>query len=150
MPNNLAKKPNIFAISCDWLQIHVKAKQNLISKENALYYFKRSGQSKVFRTIYKIINSVTGNSVAYYCTDANEYIMPKDHGVLKFENSQLYIHEDLKIFVEDFLKRLELEFLGVTRFDIAFDFEMFYNYYYPEKFIKDYLYEKLSKVPIKN
>lgn len=137
---------NKFAISCDWLQLHIKAPENLFEDENAFYYFKRSGQSKVFKEIYTIIETATNLKIATYCTGANEAIMKRNYGILKFENSQLYNREDLRGFVELFLKRLNLRFIGITRFDIAFDFVKFQNNYYPGNFIRDYVNNKIVKV----
>ena len=112
----------IFTINCDWLQIHVKTPDNFLELENPYYHFKRFTQTRVWKNIYKVIETSTGNVIANYCTDAQECIMKRGHGVLKFENNQLYIHEDLKAFVEKFIYRLRFKFVGITRFDIAFDF----------------------------
>ena len=142
-------KPNFqnkFALSCDWLQIHVKHREDFLSLESPYFSFKRTGQSKVFKNIYEIKDLLYNKTVASYCTDANECIMPSSEGILKFENSQLYIHENLKTFVKKFLKKLNFKFIGITRLDIAFDFEEFYMGYTPENFIKDYTGSKIHKV----
>lgn len=136
---------NKFSISCDWLQIHVKFPEKIYEIENPYYLFKKQGQSKVFKSIYSINDAITNVKLAVFCTDANEMILARNHAIIKFENQQLYLNDDLKSFVETFLKRLQLKFLSTTRFDIAFDFLNFDRNYYPEKFIKDYLNNLIVK-----
>lgn len=140
------KYSNTFAISCDWLQIHVKSFPDFLEHENPFYTFKRTGQSKVWRNIYEVRNTVLDIVVAHYCTDAQECIMAKDHGVLKFENNQLYVHDNLKEFVKLFLARLNFKFIGITRFDIAFDFQKFYKEYDPRYFVANYVNHKILKL----
>lgn len=140
------KYDNAFAISCDWLQIHVKTHPEFLEHENPFYTFKRTGQSKIWRNIYEVRSTVLDNVIAHYCTDANECIMQKGHGILKFENQQLYCHEDLQAFVTSFLKRLQFKFVGITRFDIAFDFKKFYKDYDPRYFIQNYANHKIIKL----
>jgi len=136
-----------FAISCDWLQIHVKHADNFLERENPYYNFRRTGQSKIFRDIYEVKDTALGIVIAHYCTGANECIMPEHEGVLKFENKILYVHGDeLQEYVEKFLYRLRFRFIGVTRFDIAFDFETFFLNLDPQKFIRKFVSNKIIKL----
>jgi DNA relaxase NicK len=139
------KYQNLFSINCDWLQIHVKHERDFLAIENPFYYYKRNGQSKVFREIYNIHSHADGRIIGTYATGANEPIMSVHEGILKIENRELYINPDLKSFVKRLLKKLHLKFLGITRLDIAFDFEKFYMDLDPQDLIKDYLAGKVIK-----
>ena len=130
---------NAFAISCDWLQLHVKHREDFLDF-SPFFRFKRNGQSKVWKDIYDIYD-LSGNLIAVYACNGNEMFMPKDHGILKFHNKQLYIHEDLKLFVEKTIKKLGMEFIGITKIDIAFDFQKFYMGLDPKGFILNFLKE---------
>lgn len=141
------KFDNKFAINCDWLQAHVKFSTDFLEHENPFYTFKRTGQSKMWGNIYEVRSTVLDIVVAHLCADAHsECFMPKGHGILKFENLQLYCHDNLKEFVILFLKRLNFRFVGLTRFDIAFDFKKFYKNYDPQYFIKNYVEHKIKKL----
>lgn len=139
--NNLNK----FSISCDWLQIHTRHEDNYLAIENPFYVFKRVGQSKVFREVYEIIHTSTGQCHATYATGANECIMSKSEGILKVENRILYSNDNLKEFIQELMKKLHFKFIGFTRLDIAFDFQQFWNGRKPEDLIRDYAREKITK-----
>lgn len=142
----MIKEPNNFGIFCDWLQIHVKTREDFLEYENPWYNFKRTGQSKIWKNIYEVRSSVLGNVVAHYCTDAQECIMKRGHGILKIENNQLYCHEDLKEFVEKLLHRLDFKFVSITRLDIAFDIQKFYLNYDCMKFVRRYAEHKIIRL----
>lgn len=131
------KFDNKFILACDWLQLHVKHREDFLDF-SPYFRFKRTGQSKVFKDIYEIMD-LSGNFIATYCTKAQECIMPESEGVLKIENKQLYIHENLKDWVKDTLHKLGFKFIGITRFDIAFDFQKFYMDMEPKQVITNYV-----------
>ena len=81
-----------------------------------------------------------------YCWDANKNIMAESEGILKFDNKQLYIHDNLKEYVSRFIDKLKFRFIGVTRFDIAFDFQKFYMDFDPQWFIRKFVQNKIIKV----
>jgi len=145
MKNFIYDNFNNFLLSCDWLQIHVKDRLNFLAIEQPYYQIAKKGQSKIFKSIYKITDSISKKEIATYCTDANECILKKDHGILKFDNQQLYIHESLKDFVIEFLNDLGFQFIGITRFDIAMDFQKFHNDLNPENFINKYVRNEIIK-----
>lgn len=134
-----------FLLNCDWLQIHVKENEDLMTKEQPFFTIVRTGQSKVFKNIYTIFDTATGGELATYTKDANECILAKNHGILKFHNAQLYIHDDLKVFVNTFLGKMNMQFVGFTRLDIAYDFQTFRNGLNPEEFIRMYIENKLIR-----
>lgn len=133
-----------FDFNCDWLQLHLYLSFDLEDYPKGKFLIKRTGQSKVFRDIYEITN-LLGYPVATWATNANECIMEKGHGVLKFDNKQLYVNADLKKYVSDFLKHFTFRFIGITRLDICFDFHEFENFRAPQNFIKDFLSSRILK-----
>ena len=135
--------PNFFAINCDWLQMHVKAGTDFLEREIPYYHFRRSGQSKVWKNIYQVINTAMNIVVAQYCTDAQECVMRPGHGVLKLENNQLYCNSDLPGYVQTLLDHLGFKFVGITRLDIAMDFQKFYMEKDPMDLIKEYAEHKI-------
>jgi hypothetical protein len=144
-------KPEIqkeFFLTCDWLQLHVKHETDYLTHENPFYIFKLVGQSKVFKQIYEIKDISMNIVIGQYCTGANIAIMPESEGVLKFENAQLYCHDNFKEFVVKFLKKARFKFIGITRFDIAMDFQEFDNKLNPGIFIKKFL--RAEFVSVKN
>ena len=140
------EQPKEFFINCDWLQIHTKHPTDYLTKENPYYLFKKIGQSKVFKNIYEVRDIAMNLVIGNYCTDANECIMSASEGILKFENSQLYCNENLKAFVEKVLNRLRFRFIGITRFDIAFDFQTFAGGLHPQWFIQKYIKGEILRV----
>lgn len=134
-----------YRVSADWLQIHVKTPGNFGDGNTVRYRIKKSGQTKIFRSVYSITD-LYGKHICAYATDANDCILQKGHGILKFDNSQLYIHDNLKYFVENFLNELDFKFVGITRLDICFDFHKFFNNRDPHNFIKGFLRGDILKV----
>lgn len=135
-----------FLLNCDWLQIHVKAGIDFLERENPLYHFRRSGQSKIWKNIYEIKRTGFPNVVAQYCTDAQECVMRPGHGVLKLENNQLYCHDDLPGYVTKLLEDLQFKFINITRLDIAMDFQKFYMDKNPMEVIKEFSEHKIVSV----
>lgn len=136
-----------FTINIDWLQIHCCSEKHFQDDETPIFIIARTNQSKVFRNIYTITYKKHNKVIATYATDALEQIMKDKHGVLKIDNFYLYYFSiRMKDFVEWFLRRMNLEFVGITRLDIAYDFNEFSNKRNPEKFIKQFLNGQVVKL----
>lgn len=140
------KYNHLFAINCDWLQLHVKAGTDFLEREQAYYSFQRKGQSKIFKNIYDVIQTTTKVVVGQYCTDANECVMRPGYGVLKIENNQLYCCDDLQTFTQILLDRLGFKFISITRLDIAMDFQKFFLNRNPQTLIREYAAHKVAHV----
>jgi hypothetical protein len=144
MKNKILSKSEFF-LCCDWLQMHVKARPDFMEEESRFYTVKRTGQSRVFGNIYEIRDIVLNKPVATYCTDAREFIMAKNHGVIKVANWVMYSFPNMREWVETFFQRMQMQFIGFTRLDIAFDFQNFDNCEV-QNFIHDVMSGKLRKV----
>lgn len=134
-----------YCISIDWAQFHVKFDKDFSEVSHPKYMIERTGQTKVFRSVYTIRN-LTGDTIATFSTNANECIMPEHHGVLKIDNKQLYVNANLPEFVDKLLRSLKGVFIGITRLDIAYDFQQFFNARKPDNFIKQFLHNDIVKV----
>lgn len=138
-------QPDTGHVSCDWLQIHVKISTGFRETTQGFYRVKRTGQTKVFKDIY-LITDRNGNEICVYATNANDCILKKNHGILKFMNKQLYIHSDLSKFISDFLIWFKFIFIGISRLDICYDFNLFFNNRDPHNFIRHFLRDDILKI----
>lgn len=140
-----ARNQHIFCLNCDWLQMHVSG-PSFQDFQTPMLTIERTNQSRVFKNIYTIKLKKHNRVVATYATDALEQIMPLGHGVLKIDNFYLYHYAaKMKDFTRWLLGRLNLQFIGITRIDIAYDFNSFCNRRDPENFIKAFLRGSIVK-----
>lgn len=134
-----------YRVSADWVQLHVKNDADFGEKNTVRYKIKRSGQTKIFKDVYSITD-VYGKNICAYATNANECILSRGHGILKFDNSQLYLQLHLAAFVQQFLDECGFKFVGITRLDIAFDFHKFHNNRDPHCFIQSFFRGDILKL----
>lgn len=137
-------QPLQFDFNCDWLQLHCYLSQDIQNYKKDRYLIKRTAQSKVFKDIFTI-STLTGYPVAVWATNANDCIMEKGYGVLKFDNKQLYVNANLKKYVTEFLHHFDFVFKGITRLDLCLDFHEFENFRQPQNFIKDFVSNRIAK-----
>lgn len=142
-----AQNQHIFCLNCDWFSCHVFCKMRFQEFETPYLKITRVRQTQVFKNVYEIKSKKHNRVLGTYATDALEQIMPDGHGILKIDNFYLYhAGAKLKPFVEWLLRRLDLEFVGITRLDIAYDFNEFMNRRNPENFIKAFLHNDIVKL----
>lgn len=135
-----------YSISIDWLQVHVQNSHDFLEiTQTARYKIQRTGQTKVFADVFSI-SDLRGKHIASYATGANECILKENHGILKIDNQQLYTNLNLKAFMMLFLEELKMKFIGITRLDICYDFNKFYNNVKPHDFITDFVTGKILKI----
>lgn len=139
------KDTNTFLLNCDWLQIHCKHNPEIIITGTKRYKFLRAGQTKIFRNVYNVLDVFLNENVAVYCTSANDNIIEENHGILKLQNKQLYIHDCLFEFTKKLLDDLHLEFKSITQLDIAFDFEKFKNGWTGQDLMKKFFNKKIVR-----
>lgn len=144
-----AQNANRFFINLDWLQVHVQGRKSGRFEEFETPYLKvvRVRQTQVFKNVFEIRYKKHNRVLATYATDALEHVMPTGHGILKVDNYYLYhFYFRIKKGLEWLLRRLDLEFIGITRLDISYDFNEFNNRRNPENFIKAFLRNDLVKL----
>lgn len=142
------KNQHIFDLNIDWFQAHISARADRFSEfETPLFRCDRTGQSKVFRSIYEVRYKKHNRVMCTISADANEEILPTGHAVVKIDNFYLYhFAARFRPFVEWLLRRLDCHFHGITRLDIAYDFNSFNNRREPENFIKAFLRNEIVKL----
>jgi hypothetical protein len=114
------KYANTFPISRDWLQLHVRYREDFLDF-TPFFRFKRKGKTRAWKDVYDIYD-LFGNLVAIYGTNGNE------NGILKLHNTRFYIHEDLRLFIVETLDKLGMEFIGLTKEDIVFELRVLEDY----------------------
>lgn len=136
----------------DWLQMHVSLTAKRFENTDCKYHIEKTDYgTRHFRELYYIYDRPGGNEIAVLCAVP---VQPMDDnfGLLKINNRCLY-QQNLKGYVIDLLKDLKLQFVGITRIDIAHDFTTDHSKINPEKFISNYLtgeYVKKGKAKGKN
>lgn len=162
------------AICIDWLQCHVKLPcrdfQNLFNplkcdfdalgraisvhkveraefKElDNRYLLEKTGiQTRNFKAIYEIKDKPSGEIIAVLAAEPRSLMcMAEDSGLIKIINKYLY-QKNFLHFVQSLFKDLQLQFINITRLDLAYDFlkfdtmecstfiEMFANQFYMKK-----------------
>lgn len=129
------------ALSIDWLQLHVSC-ENI--KFNSYYtWLPQTYQTKQFRKVFKVV--FRGEEFATCVCDPNSSIIPKNCMLVKFSNRELY-GQNIVSMVDDFLDQSNLEYLGMTRIDIAADFNTFNDGLDPHIFLKRFVRAKYLKV----
>ena len=90
------------------------------------YELKKTGiQTRNFKTIYEIKDRATGEDIAVMAAEPrSEMCMDEDSGLIKIINKYLY-QKNFSDWVRCLLRDLQLQFLNITRLDIAYDFERF-------------------------
>jgi hypothetical protein len=98
------------------------------------------------------IYTPAGDEIGYVAHDPHEDLLPPDMGLLKLNNKYLY-QTNMKEFVIDLLKELGMTFRGISRIDVALDFQRFNNNLNPHKFIENFYagkYMKKGKTKVSN
>lgn len=98
---------------------------------------KDSHSTRHFKQIHYIYTP-EGDEVGYIAHDPCSEILKADSGLFKLNNKYLY-QVGLKEWVIDVLKDLGMEFMSISRIDLALDFQRFNNNLDPANFIKKFL-----------
>jgi len=133
-------------IAIDWLQLHVNVPIRDFEKTESKYHIEKEKYgTRHFKSIFKIFDRPGGEEIAVLAAEPHHGGWDYRFGLLKLNNKMLY-QKNLKQFAQNLLDDLKLEFVNVTRIDIALDFTTFANRLDPKTFIKNYLGQKYMKV----
>lgn len=122
----------------DWLQINCKGK--LI--ESPLFKVKPTGKrSQTFANIEEIYYK--SKIVAIAANMPLQSFLPPETNIIKFENSVLYSPE-FPAILHGICFQMGVRFSGITRIDLALDFNEFANHRNPENLIRQYLSGSLT------
>ncbi len=121
-------------ISVDWLQLFCDASE-AVEAPGYLYNVESYGTSN-----FKKITNISLNREPF-CSIASEptsSFMPANSCIVKFKNRLLYSH-DFIVQIQVFLEFSNLKVKGITRLDIAVDFNNFFDSLSPHTFIRRFL-----------
>lgn len=132
-------------LNIDWLQIHCKGQIEATKKLK--FVFKHA--TKQFQTVGVLIyqkEEVASVSMHPH-TELSNGGMSADTILLKFKNKFLYQSpERLKIWIETILAEMPaVKVVGLSRIDLALDFNTFKDGYEPATMIKDFCAERILK-----
>ncbi len=133
--------------SLDWLQLRTYTTLPIDSIESDfLDIDKLEYSTRNFKSIHEIYQG--NNKVATIASEPQSTALHERLALLKIENNLLY-DSDISLIVEQILEALQLEFQGISRIDIANDFNRFDLRIKPENFINRFFnseYLKREKV----
>ncbi len=122
----------------DWFQVNTRGHL----RECPSYTLRSTDRrSQVFANITEILHN--GEIIAISAHNPISSILPPLTHIIKFINSILYDPEFPTIF-NDVMTKMGLHYVGVTRVDIAFDFNEFANHRQPPNLIKQFMSEQLT------
>ena len=124
------------AVVIDWLQINATGRMSdsVIAQLELQPY-----STRVFKSVY-ILKAFTEDIATIACNPLSP-VIPTDTHLIKFHNKLLY-SSDLKERVQYTLGWLGLSFKGLSRIDIAHDFNKFANNLLPHNLINKFLLRK--------
>lgn len=125
----------------DWLQFSAKISFfPIISNDINLRVEKTDKQTRFFKDVHEVFWKET--RIAILLSQPRAKIIDENLVICKIENKLLYVGKTKQI-VGLILDGLYLKFHNWTRIDIAIDLEGFIDYPNPERFIYDFLREKI-------
>lgn len=124
------------AVVIDWLQVNATGRMSdsVISQLELQPY-----STRVFKSVY-ILRAFTEDIATIACNPLSP-VIPSDTHLIKFHNKLLY-STDLEQRVEYILTFLGLTFKGLSRLDLAHDFNKFANNLLPQNLINRFLTKK--------
>lgn len=122
------------AISVDWLQLYCDGSEMVPAPG---YDYKLAEYStKTFKKLYFV--TLKGEEFATITAEPTSSVIRADAVLVKFKNRLLYSPNYI-VQVQVFLEFANLKVRGITRLDIALDFNYFYNSLSPHTFIRRFL-----------
>lgn len=135
-----------YCISVDWFEVccygspitegvHVvnEMKYQVVDAEKS---------TRVFKKLYKVI--YRGLEYFYVQQEPISSALKRGLTLIKVANRVLYSEKYVSLLL-DFLKYFRLHYKGVSRLDIAYDCNYFYNGRSPKKFLHDYICKPLEE-----
>jgi len=139
---NLFGKDSSAVIGVDWLQLYCQIPENFADQKTKYTLKLEDFQTRQFK---KVVTILEGNeNIATIVYEPHSKMLAANGSVIKIENKYLY-QVDLKQWIENLLKDLNLVLLNVTRIDYYIDFNKFKNGVKPDEFIKQFIEGKVCK-----
>lgn len=134
-----------YCINVDWLQCYCKnrgcEREGVYNGQMGTYHVVNSGkQSKLWNEIYIIRRDKdTGLDLATLCMSPRSEVMEWNAASLKLHNRVLY-HANYIAILYDILSTLKLEYVGITRLDLAYDCNYLHGGTHVDAFMMDYMF----------
>lgn len=142
------KKLYNYCINLDWLEVYCNATSRTEFKSNSQFELieKDYGTQQYNNSadIYVRKNNVK-QLAASVLWDPRLSVMKKDSVHIKIDNSQLY-QQGYFSLLKSIIVSFNLQYLGITRVDVAYDCNRFYLGQYPVRLIDNYLSDKFLKI----
>lgn len=134
-----------YCISVDWLEVccYGGAIEEGVIIVNGLRYqvVDEQKSTRVFRKLYKVVHR--GLDYFYIQQEPISSALKKGLTLVKVSNRVLYSEKYIPLLL-DLLNALHFRYKGVSRLDIAYDCNYFYDGRSPKKFIHDYICKPLE------
>lgn len=138
---------NPYCIAIDWLEVSCYGNfinQDSVTFDGKVFYIEREErETPMFKRYYVV--KFRGLDFAYIRQEPRLQRMKKGLTCIKLANRVLY-QEKFVLHLICLIKALHLRYHGITRLDICYDCNKFYNGRNPHRFIKDYISKPMDEV----
>lgn len=115
------------AVVLDWVSLSGLIKVDAEPVRNSFYKVeKRDYGTRSYQEVFEVFDKNSGNLIATIARLPYSKVLHPESCNIKFANSLLYYEKRIDL-INDFLKRFEVQFLGISRIDIAADFTELYR-----------------------
>lgn len=135
-----------YCISVDWFEVccygaPIEKGERIV---NGMRYeiIDEEKNTRIFKKLYKVVHR--GLDYFYIQQEPISSALKRGLTLVKVANRVLYSEKYVPLLIE-LLKSLGLHYKGVSRIDIAYDCNYFYDGRSPKKFIRDYISKPLDK-----
>lgn len=137
---------NPYCISVDWLEIcgynpYLEEGEYWINGK--LYFLEKQDRATSFFKDYYVLK-FKNQEYAYIRANPRLQRVGRSFLCLKLANRVLY-HEDYIPLLWAILKALKIRYKGITRLDIAYDCNKFFNGRNPHRFVRDFVFKPMSE-----
>lgn len=135
-----------YCISVDWFEVccYGGAIEEGVKIVNGIRYqiVDEQKSTRVFKKLYKVVHR--GLEYFYIQQEPISSALKRGLTLVKISNRVLYSEKYIPLLL-DLLKSLHLQYKGVSRLDIAYDCNYFYDGRSPKKFLHDYICKPLEQ-----
>lgn len=144
--NGCKSKHYPYCISVDWFEVCCYGapinQGDHIVKGMKYQVVDEQKSTRVFKKLYKVTHR--GLDYFYIQQEPISSALKRGLTLVKIANRVLYSEKYVSLLL-DFLKYFRLQYKGVSRLDIAYDCNYFYNGRSPKKFLHDYICKPLEE-----
>lgn len=133
------------AVVLDWVSISTLMKVDAEPERNTFYKVeKRDYGTRSFQEVFEVYSKDSGNLIATIARKPYSSVLHPESANIKFANKVLYYEKRLDL-INSFLRNFELKFLGISRIDIAADFNELHQGRSIKGFLDSFMANKIVK-----